>query len=75
MKPKLIVILLTLLASILVLPSTILAQAKKPNILVMWGDDIGITDVSAYSDDGLIGFGTPNIDRVREKEKAKEGSN
>jgi arylsulfatase A-like enzyme len=44
------------------------AQAqKKPNILVIWGDDIGITDVSAYSD-GLMGFETPNIDRI-----AKEG--
>jgi hypothetical protein len=40
---------------------------KKPNILVIWGDDIGTTDVSAYSD-GLMGFETPNIDRI-----AKEG--
>jgi arylsulfatase A-like enzyme len=43
------------------------AQDKKPNIVVIWGDDIGITDVSAYSM-GLMGFRTPNIDRV-----AKEG--
>ncbi len=63
MKMKPILILLTLLASILGSPTTILAQAKKPNILVMWGDDIGIADVSAYSD-GLMGFETPNIDRV-----------
>ncbi len=35
----------------------------KPNILVMWGDDIGITNVSAYSD-GLMGYRTPNIDRI-----------
>ena len=35
----------------------------KPNILVIWGDDIGITNVSAYSD-GLMGYRTPNIDRV-----------
>ena len=63
MKLKPILIQLTLLASILVLPTTILAQAKKPNILVIWGDDIGIADVSAYSD-GLMGFETPNIDRV-----------
>ena len=39
------------------------AQAKKPNILVIFGDDIGITDVSAYSS-GLMGFETPNIDRI-----------
>jgi arylsulfatase len=43
------------------------AQEKKPNIVIIWGDDIGQTDVSAYSM-GLMGFRTPNIDRV-----AKEG--
>jgi len=67
MKIKPILILLTLLASIFGSPTTMLAQAKKPNILVIWGDDIGLADVSAYSD-GLMGFETPNIDRV-----AKEG--
>jgi arylsulfatase len=40
---------------------------KKPNILVIFGDDIGQTNVSAYSM-GLMGYRTPNIDRV-----AKEG--
>ena len=39
----------------------------KPNILVIWGDDIGITNLSCYSD-GLMGYHTPNIDRI-----AKEG--
>ncbi|HEX3357347.1 MAG TPA: arylsulfatase [Tepidisphaeraceae bacterium] len=39
------------------------AQDKKPNILVIWGDDIGVADVSAYSQ-GLMGFETPNIDRI-----------
>src|SRR5437773_9141496 len=43
------------------------AQAKKPNILVIFGDDIGQTNVSAYSM-GMMGYHTPNIDRV-----AKEG--
>jgi len=43
------------------------AATEKPNIVVIWGDDIGITDVSAYSQ-GLMGFKTPNIDRI-----AKEG--
>src|SRR5215510_4891956 len=42
-------------------------QGKKPNILVIWGDDIGITNLSCYSD-GLMGYRTPNIDRI-----AKEG--
>ena len=40
---------------------------KQPNILVIWGDDIGITNLSCYSD-GLMGYRTPNIDRL-----AKEG--
>ena len=35
----------------------------KPNILVIWGDDIGITNLSCYSD-GLMGYSTPNIDRI-----------
>ena len=39
----------------------------KPNILVIWGDDIGITNLSCYSD-GLMGYHTANIDRL-----AKEG--
>jgi arylsulfatase len=38
-------------------------MAKKPNILVLWGDDIGITNLSCYSD-GLMGYHTPNIDRI-----------
>src|SRR5215469_8773596 len=36
---------------------------NKPNILVIFGDDIGITNVSAYSS-GLMGYETPNIDRI-----------
>ena len=36
---------------------------KKPNILIIWGDDIGITNLSCYSD-GLMGYRTPNIDRI-----------
>ncbi|NUS43772.1 MAG: arylsulfatase [Mycobacteriaceae bacterium] len=36
---------------------------SKPNILVIWGDDIGITNLSCYSE-GLMGYRTPNIDRL-----------
>jgi len=36
---------------------------RQPNILVIWGDDIGISNLSCYSD-GLMGYRTPNIDRV-----------
>jgi len=38
----------------------------KPNIVVFWGDDIGITNLSCYSD-GLMGYRTPNIDRVADE--------
>ena len=43
------------------------SKQKKPNILVIFGDDIGITNLSCYSH-GLMGYHTPNIDRI-----AKEG--
>ena len=39
------------------------AQEKKPNILVIMSDDVGITNLSAYSR-GLVGYQTPNIDRI-----------
>ncbi|MCP4263816.1 MAG: arylsulfatase [Planctomycetes bacterium] len=38
-------------------------QEGKPNIVVIWGDDIGRTNVSAFSK-GVMGYRTPNIDRV-----------
>lgn len=44
------------------------AQAKKPNILILWGDDIGYWNISAYNQ-GMMGYKTPNIDRI-----AKEGA-
>jgi arylsulfatase A-like enzyme len=44
-----------------------MAATKKPNILVIWGDDIGIWNLSCYSH-GTMGYQTPNIDRL-----AKEG--
>jgi arylsulfatase len=43
------------------------AGGRKPNILVLWGDDIGIANISAYSG-GLMGYETPNFDRI-----AREG--
>src|ERR1700722_9378500 len=42
-------------------------MAKQPNILILWGDDIGIWNISHFSN-GMMGYRTPNIDRV-----AKEG--
>ena len=41
-------------------------MADQPNILVIWGDDIGITNLSCYSD-GLMGYRTPNIDRIADE--------
>src|SRR5215208_3268942 len=41
-------------------------QQNQPNILVIWGDDIGITNLSAYSN-GLMGYHTPNIDRIAQE--------
>lgn len=38
-------------------------QAERPNILVIWGDDIGWQNVSAYGM-GTMGCTTPNIDRI-----------
>jgi arylsulfatase len=43
------------------------AQQKKPNIVVIWGDDIGTWNIS-HNNRGMMGYKTPNIDRI-----AKEG--
>ena len=54
-----------------VVPAAVQAQpaaAKKPNILIIWGDDIGGFNISAYNL-GMMGYKTPNIDRI-----AKEGA-
>jgi len=40
-----------------------LADAAQPNILVIWGDDIGTANLSCYSH-GMMGYRTPNIDRL-----------
>jgi arylsulfatase A-like enzyme len=48
-------------------PAAAPAAGGKPNILVIFGDDIGIANISAYSN-GLMGYETPNIDRI-----AREG--
>src|SRR5262252_6232758 len=41
-------------------------SSNKPNIVVIWGDDIGMTNLSCYSH-GLMGYRTPNIDRLAEE--------
>ncbi|MFN0055849.1 MAG: arylsulfatase [Planctomycetales bacterium] len=51
----------------LAVAATLAQTGKKPNICIIWGDDIGQSNISAYTM-GVMGYRTPNIDRV-----AKEG--
>jgi len=51
-----------------VLADNVSAQQKKPNVVVIWGDDIGWSNPSAYHH-GMMGYRTPNIDRL-----AREGA-
>ena len=55
MKKIIVFIFLTLSAN--------LFAADKPNILIIWGDDIGPFNISAYNR-GMMGYKTPNIDRI-----------
>jgi len=55
------------LAVLALAPPWALAQTKKPNILVVWGDDIGTWNIS-HNNHGMMGYKTPNIDRI-----AREG--
>ncbi|PZF73610.1 arylsulfatase [Taibaiella soli] len=59
--------MLTVAGLCLSMMTTQAQNSNKPNILVIFGDDIGIANISAYSN-GLMGYETPNIDRL-----AKEG--
>jgi arylsulfatase len=43
-----------------------IVPGSRPNILVIWGDDIGITNLSCYSH-GVMGYRTPNIDRLAQE--------
>ena len=60
-------ILLAVVLAMSCLAASALAADKKPNIVIIWGDDIGQSNISAYSH-GVMGYKTPNIDRL-----AKEG--
>lgn len=44
-------------------PARAQAAGAKPNILVIWGDDIGIWNIS-HNNNGMMGYSTPNIDRI-----------
>ena len=55
---------LTWISVLLVSALSLSAQAAdKPNILVIWGDDVGQSNISAYTR-GMMGYHTPNIDRI-----------
>jgi arylsulfatase len=56
-----------LAALLLLVAAPASAQTNKPNILLIWGDDTGQSNISAYTM-GLVGYRTPNIDRI-----AREG--
>jgi len=63
--------LLTMLAALVLatgvsMPAPAQAETKKPNILVIWGDDIGGFNISAYNR-GMMGYRTPNIDSIAEQ--------
>jgi arylsulfatase len=61
--------LLVLMATLVIAKTPAVAQTPpKPNILVIWGDDIGQFNISAYNM-GMMGYRTPNIDRI-----AREGA-
>ena len=51
-----------IVAALLITP----VHAKKPNILVIWGDDIGRANISHYTH-GVMGYMTPNIDRIAQE--------
>ncbi|WP_236659872.1 arylsulfatase [Aeromonas hydrophila] len=55
-----------MLTAMSVVPSLHAAEAKKPNILVIFGDDIGWQNVSAYGM-GTMGYRTPNIDSIAQQ--------
>ena len=61
--------LLILLATVIwgVVAGAATAQQSKPNVLVIWGDDIGTWNIS-HNNRGMMGYATPNIDRI-----AREG--
>lgn len=51
------------IAALVGITSGVQAQNKKPNILIIWGDDVGMWNLSAYHR-GMMGGTTPNIDRI-----------
>ncbi|TNF73663.1 MAG: arylsulfatase [Acidobacteria bacterium] len=66
MNPREIKSIWLLAAMMLVLSAGQVTAQDKPNILVVWGDDIGQSNISAYTH-GMMGYKTPNIDRIADE--------
>ena len=67
---RVLIVTLGIVALVTVNADVAHAQAanRRPNILVIWGDDVGVHNISAYNM-GIMGYKTPNIDRI-----AREGA-
>ena len=65
MRKRIVFIAFSMLVSVLIVAGGTVTpvMAKKPNILVIWGDDIGMYNISAYHR-GMLGGKTPNLDRI-----------
>ena len=68
MRKKILQMFAVIIVGLAFIAGPTFAADKKPNILILWGDDIGYWNVSAYNQ-GMMGYKTPNIDRI-----AKEGA-
>ena len=62
-----VTLFLVAIAAIVYAQQTATAQEKRPHIVIIWGDDIGQSNISAYTR-GMMGYRTPNIDSI-----AREG--
>jgi len=68
MKHSKFLIAVLVAIAVLILAVGSARAAQKPNVLIVWGDDVGYWNISAYNQ-GMMGYKTPNIDRI-----AKEGA-
>ena len=66
MKTKKAVVLAVIVIGLAFIVSPALAADNKPNIVIIWGDDIGQFNISAYNR-GMMGYKTPNIDRLAQE--------
>ena len=62
-SPRYLRVAFAVAITLMLASGSVLAQSGKPNILVIWGDDIGWQNVSAYGM-GTMGYTTPNIDKI-----------